>query len=310
MPKVGRLFFSSAVFHADTRLKRPKAVSAAPVMIRPFDAPVRSIATSRSAARGGTLVARQAGTIALSTVMSSPARSAKATVDELITRLVVGRSTPPPLKIPRDADGEQDADQQTEHRGDEADDHRLEQHRPEHLALARTDGPKQRQLAGALGHEDGEGVGDDERADEQGDSCEEAECGAEEPEALLHVEAPCSAASTPVITSRSLPTTGRMRSTSSSWEIPSSAAAMMVSTCPTTPASRWASGRVKLAETAPPRASSLPKVSVPTSTYWRAPSCVSTVTVSPTEKSPSSVAATSSAISLSAVGRMLPSATS
>ncbi len=78
-----------------------------------------------------------------------------------------------------DAGGEADG------RGDEPDDDGLEQHRPEHLTAAGTDGPHQRHLLAALGDEDREGVVDDERADEQGDDGEDQQEGVEEAHALL-----------------------------------------------------------------------------------------------------------------------------
>ena len=53
---------------------------------------------------------------------------------------------------------------------DQADDQRLEQHRPTDLAAARAERPQQGELAGALGDEHRERVEDDERADEQGDA--------------------------------------------------------------------------------------------------------------------------------------------
>ena len=71
--------------------------------------------------------------------------------------------------------GDADAGDHAQQRGQEPDDHRLGEHRAEDLAARRTDGPQQRQLAGALADDDGEGVVDEERADEQGDQAEGAE---------------------------------------------------------------------------------------------------------------------------------------
>ena len=70
-------------------------------------------------------------------------------------------------------DGEADARDEADGRRDEADEHRLEQHRAEHLALPGADGAQQRELAAALGDDDREGVEDDERADEQRDDAED-----------------------------------------------------------------------------------------------------------------------------------------
>ena len=54
----------------------------------------------------------------------------------------------------------------------------------EHLAAAGADGPQQGQLTDPLGDDDGEGVVDDEDADEQGDEGEGQQEGVEEAQVL------------------------------------------------------------------------------------------------------------------------------
>ena len=56
----------------------------------------------------------------------------------------------------------------------DADEHRLEQHRAEHLALPGADRAQQRQLPAALRDDDRERVEDDERPDEQRDHAEDS----------------------------------------------------------------------------------------------------------------------------------------
>ena len=68
-----------------------------------------------------------------------------------------------------------------------ADEGGLQEDRAEHLALAGAEGAQQGQLAGALRHQDREGVRDDEDAHEQGHAAEHREDRLEEGEALLHV---------------------------------------------------------------------------------------------------------------------------
>jgi hypothetical protein len=80
---------------------------------------------------------------------------------------------------------EQHAADEAHDRREHADEQRLQQHRAEDLAPPGSDGPHQGQLAGALGHQDAEGVGDDEPTHEQGDEGEHQQSGGEEAERLL-----------------------------------------------------------------------------------------------------------------------------
>ena len=58
------------------QVARRAARAARPIPMRTFDAPDRSMATSRSAASGGTRVARTAGMIAATSVTTTPISSA------------------------------------------------------------------------------------------------------------------------------------------------------------------------------------------------------------------------------------------
>src|ERR1019366_5792034 len=76
---------------------------------------------------------------------------------------------PEPAEERLEAQGGQHPEPEAHHRGDQADDGRLGQPRTAHLAPAGAQHPAQGQLAGALAHDDREGVEDGERADEQRD---------------------------------------------------------------------------------------------------------------------------------------------
>ncbi len=68
--------------------------------------------------------------------------------------------------------GKQQAEEQPDHRGDDADDERLEDDRPEHLLPRRAERAQRGELARPLGDRDRQRVGDHERADEQRDPAE------------------------------------------------------------------------------------------------------------------------------------------
>ena len=150
-----------------------------------LDAPDRSMATSRSAASGGTRVARIAGRMAAISVTPRPMPRAIDDGGRLTTRPDVGRSTPDASR-PAVTGGEGDAAEKPS----TADNSPMRRPRAgprQHLPPAGADGPEQGQLACALGHEDREGVGDDEVPTKQGDDGEDREEQPEEGEALLRV---------------------------------------------------------------------------------------------------------------------------
>ncbi len=79
-----------------------------------------------------------------------------------------------------DAHRQQHTEAEAERRAHQADDERLEQHRPGDLSLGRAERAQQRQLAAALGDQDREGVDDQERPDDQGDPGEDQQEGTQE----------------------------------------------------------------------------------------------------------------------------------
>ena len=154
---------------------------------RTRDAPERSMATSRRAASGGTRVERMAGTRAAMSVDAHADDERDHHGGRPDGQPVGGEVGAERRERGRDALGQPDAGGHAEHRGHHAHEHRLEEHRAQHLAAARPDGAQQGQLARALGHEDREGVRDHEDADEQRDPAEHLERDLEELEPRLHV---------------------------------------------------------------------------------------------------------------------------
>ena len=162
-------------------------VTTPPMRARRGEVADESIDESRIAAIGGMREARIAGKTAATTVTSRPATNDQMTALAGMTIELAGMSSPsapsnalspmarkiPPTKPTIDAtmptsDG-------------------LEQHRTDHLALPRADGPQQGELAAALGHDDRERVEDDEGADEQRDDAEDEQERVEERQVVLHV---------------------------------------------------------------------------------------------------------------------------
>ena len=98
----------------------------------------------------------------------------------------VGKVEPQTPEQLEQAGTERDTRDQTEERRHRADRERLEHHRPHDLATGRAHGAQQPELAGALSHEDGEGVEDDEGTDDDTDRGEPEERIGEEAEELPH----------------------------------------------------------------------------------------------------------------------------
>ena len=99
---------------------------------------------------------------------------------------VAGRSSPSSRSRSRSPTPSTIPDHQPEHRRHRADHERLEHDRPHHLPAGRTHGSQQPELAGALGHQDREGVEDDEGADHHADGREPEQRVGEEAEELAH----------------------------------------------------------------------------------------------------------------------------
>ena len=143
--------------------------------------PLRSTAAVRIAAIGRTRAARIAGMAADTTVTMVPTITTSTTRSGCTCER--DRAGPHEVGHDRHRLAEQqeqpDAGQHADHAGHDPDDERLEHDRPSQLRPASTDGPQQGELADPLGHDDREGVVDDEDADEQGHVGEDLEHRAE-----------------------------------------------------------------------------------------------------------------------------------
>ena len=167
-----------------------KATAPAPVMARPktvrfSEALVSSMAVSRSAAMGLMRLALRAGPTEAKQRhrdADHEGRDDRAGRDDHVTARDVeadrSEERPQPERHAH-------AGRQADGRGDRADDHRLQQHRSQHLPAAGADGSEHRHLPHALGDDDREGVVDDEHADEQRDVGEGQEERVEEAHVLL-----------------------------------------------------------------------------------------------------------------------------
>ncbi len=146
-----------------------------------------SVAPSRTAAIGGTRVARIAGNRPAASVMPTPTTSATITVRSAKTRSAVGSSTPRARKSPSMPSASRTPRPRPTSEASEADDERLEDHRAEDLAARRADRPQRGELARSLRDGDRERVEDDERSDEEGDTGEDEEEVAEDRRELVHL---------------------------------------------------------------------------------------------------------------------------
>ena len=127
---------------------------------------------SRIAANGETRPVRSAGMTADSTVTSVPTTSVSTIVRGSSCSAVDGKSTP---SSPRNALSAMDTPipaTSPKQRTDDADHHRLDQHRPRHLRALRADRAQQRVLALALRRGDREHVVDHEARHTHGDERE------------------------------------------------------------------------------------------------------------------------------------------
>ena len=131
-----------------------------------------SAAPSRSAAIGGTRVARSAGARPPASVHD--ARRHSADDDGARLERQAGRAAGRSRRVEqrRSALRDQEAADEPDQRRREPDHERLAEHARQHLAAGRAERAQQRELARALGDRDRERVEDDERADEQRDAAE------------------------------------------------------------------------------------------------------------------------------------------
>ena len=115
-----------------------------------------SVAPSRTAAIGGTRVARIAGKSPARSVMPIPTTSETTTVRVAKTRSAVGKSTPRLLNSAWIPSARSTPRAEPDERGEQPDDERLEDHGAEHLPPRRADRPQRRELPRPLGDRDRE----------------------------------------------------------------------------------------------------------------------------------------------------------
>ena len=272
------------------------------MMMRGRDASDRSTATSRRAARGATRVACTAGSTAASRVMPRPTAKAITTVVELMTRPVVGRSAP----------AAENAAVTPVARPTPASNPMIDATSPSSVASTRTDPRTWRRLAPMARSRASSRVRWATRIENVLKMMKAPTTTAITPNTTSRIRkkekfsctvlALCAAAWAPVRASASSGRASSTRAASVASSTEPSPAATMACAAPSSPAMRWASARVKSAETAPAADLAVPKVNVPTTVYSFVPSCDTTVTVSPIDSPASSTDPTLSATSSSAAG--------
>ena len=143
-------------------------------------------APSRTAAIGGTRVARRAGRMLATIVTTMPTTRQTMTVRGLKSRPVFGSVKPELLEDPEQELREPEPEEEPDHRRKRPDQERLEQDRAQDLAPRRADRPQRRELARPLRDRDRQRVRDHEGADEERNPAErEQECLQEAGEAFV-----------------------------------------------------------------------------------------------------------------------------
>ena len=127
---------------------------------------------SRTAAIGGTRVARSAGRKLARTVTTIPTSSATTIVRGFRSSPLFGSVNPTAEKSANSPLASAEPEEEPDHRGEHADDSRLDQHAAQYLAPGGTERPQRGELSRPLRDRDRERVRDHERADEQGDAAE------------------------------------------------------------------------------------------------------------------------------------------
>ena len=157
-----------------SRARGRRAPTIAPAMygVKRAKRPRGIVAPSRTAAIGGTLVARIAGKRPATSVTSVPTSSETTIVRVAKTVSVCGSSRLSALKSSFRPTASPRPLNEPDDRRAEADHERLEDHRPEHLAPRRAERAQGRELPHPLRDRDRERVEDDERADEERDAGE------------------------------------------------------------------------------------------------------------------------------------------
>ena len=144
--------------------------------------PTVGASASRSAAIGGTRVARSAGARLESVATSVPTISGTKIVRGSITSPDEGRSTPIATNSALIPGASAIPSSRPSVEPDHAEQHALAEHAGEHLPARGADRPQQAELTRALRDGDRERVEDDERADEQRDEPEDQQEGLQEAE--------------------------------------------------------------------------------------------------------------------------------
>ncbi len=142
---------------------------------------------SRSAAIGGTRVARSAGIRPASSVTIVPTSSETTIVRVCSTVPLSGRSAPKALNSWSSAGASSDAAEQAQQRAANTQQHAFEDHRAQDLRARGAERAQQAELARALRDGDREGVEDDEGPNEQRDVGEDQQEGAQEAEVAFEV---------------------------------------------------------------------------------------------------------------------------
>ena len=148
---------------------------------------VGRVAPSRTAAIGGTRVARFAGRMLASSVMPVPSSSDTMTVRDCDDRRGVRQVDAERAEQRDHALGEPEAEHEPDHRGHQADHEALEHDRAHDLLARGAERPQRGELARALRDGDRQGVEDHERADEQRDAGEAEQELADHPHALVEL---------------------------------------------------------------------------------------------------------------------------
>ena len=145
------------------------------------------VAPSRTAAIGGTRVARTAGRKLATSVTRMPTRSDKTIVRVSSRSPWFGSVKPTVSKSLKRHFASRRPKTEPDHRRERADDERLEHDRAEHLTPRAAERPDRRELAGSLSDRDRERVRDHEAADEERDAGEDEQEDPEEADELFGV---------------------------------------------------------------------------------------------------------------------------
>ena len=198
-----------------SRARRPRARRSTPRLygVKRANRPRGSVAPSRTAAIGGTCVARIAGKRPATSVTIVPTSSETTIVRVAKTVSVCGSSRFERLEELVQPDRERETAEQADDRGAQADHERFEDHGAQHLTPRRAERAQGGELPRALRDRDRERVEDHERPDEERDPRErEQEVADDRRERRRSRSTSSSACSTPVRTVTSLPSSRRIRS--------------------------------------------------------------------------------------------------